>query len=62
MPDKVETVCYGAFENCNSITSIIVPKTLTEINNMAFSGCRSLINIWVDAANPVTIFHCYPPY
>lgn len=34
-----------AFENCASLTSIIIPKNVTVIGNSAFNNCTSLANI-----------------
>lgn len=37
----------GCFENCTDITTVILPDTLTEINNDAFAGCTSLRGIYL---------------
>lgn len=35
----------SAFSNCTSLTSIVLPKTLTKIPNGCFSGCTSLTSV-----------------
>ena len=45
LPDKVETVCYGAFENCNSIINVTFPENLLHIAPNAFSFCDKLKNV-----------------
>lgn len=43
--------CY-AFYYCKSLTDITIPSGVTEIGDVAFSGCDSLQGIWVHANNP----------
>ena len=42
-----------AFEDCANITSVSIPKTVTEIESCLFLGCNSLESITVDKDNPV---------
>lgn len=37
----------GCFENCTDLTTVILPDTLTEINNDAFAGCTALRGIYL---------------
>lgn len=42
---KVTTIGYAAFENCESLTSIIIPKSVRIIEGFAFKGCKYLTSI-----------------
>ena len=42
LPEGVETITMGAFENCTALTSINFPKSLKEIEDSAFAGCTNL--------------------
>lgn len=44
IPDT-RTIAYGAFYNCNSLTDIVIPDSLTEIASCTFYGCSSLTSI-----------------
>ena len=37
---------YGnAFEDCNALTSVTIPNTVTRIGEYAFSGCKGITSI-----------------
>lgn len=44
----------SAFENCSTLTSVVIPKTVTSIGFMAFRGCKSLQDIYVLNTTPPT--------
>ena len=44
IPDGVENILNGAFDNCSQITRVILPESVKYIAR-AFSNCTSLLNI-----------------
>ncbi len=40
-----KTISYGAFDNCNSLTNIIIPNSVITIGEEAFADCTSLKDI-----------------
>ena len=52
IPDSVTEICYGAFEDCTSLTSVIIPDSVTAIGYGAFHNCKSLTSIVI--GNSVT--------
>lgn len=47
---------YGAFSGCNSVTSIILPNSITFIHSNAFTDCSNLTNI--NVPEKVTLIEC----
>ena len=41
----ITSIGYGAFANCDSLTSIVIPDGVTSINERAFYDCSSLTSI-----------------
>ena len=47
IPDSVTSIGGYAFEDCDSLTSIIIPDSVTNIGYGAFEGCDSLTSITI---------------
>lgn len=45
IPNGIQTVCCTAFENCDSITSVIIPNSVKEIGSSAFQYCDKLQSV-----------------
>jgi len=45
VPDGVTGIGGGAFDGCNSLTSVTIPDSVTYISYYAFIGCTSLENV-----------------
>ncbi len=45
LPETVEYINYGAFNNCENLSEINLPGSVVAIEESAFSGCKSLVNI-----------------
>lgn len=48
LPESVTLIDEGAFENCDSLTSISVGKGITSIGKDAFWGCNKLANVYIE--------------
>ena len=59
---SVEVIGYEAFKDCDKITKINLPSTLTTINGYAFSGCSALQSVplgsGITAISDFAFFNC----
>ncbi|MBQ2768377.1 MAG: leucine-rich repeat protein [Clostridia bacterium] len=53
-------ILYGAFDGCDSLTSVIIPDSVTSIGKYAFYSCRSLTSLVI--GNSVTSIGEYAFY
>jgi len=45
MPDSLALIGDGAFQECTSLTSVVIPDSLTELGDAAFQDCTSLTSV-----------------
>ena len=45
-----EKIGRGAFSGCTSLTSVVIPDSVTTIGRYAFSGCKLLVNVVIPAS------------
>lgn len=55
IPDNITTIPNYAFRANTSLETVYLPSTLTDINDMAFSDCYGLRNIYCLAVNPPSL-------
>jgi hypothetical protein len=53
MPSGVESIEESTFAGCDLLNTITLPNSMTRIASYAFSNCADLVEIFVDADNPV---------
>lgn len=64
---KVTGVANHAFAECDLLTSVIIPSSITDIDTYAFNLCSGLESVKVDIASPLSIGEstfdgCYDAY
>lgn len=52
IPNSVESIGYGAFSGCTSLTSVTIPNSVKSIDDDAFEYCTSLTSVTI--SNGVT--------
>jgi len=52
IPDGIESITEGAFDNCKNLTSVEIPNSVKSIGHQAFIGCSKL-------NTPVYNSHCF---
>ena len=55
--ESVETIGWGAFMDCTSLTNVTIPDSVTEISGWAFRACTSLSSVAI--GNSVTSIGVY---
>ena len=49
IPDGVVGIGHGAFQFCDTLTSVIIPESVSEIGAGAFFNCKNLISVRLPA-------------
>ena len=44
--DQLKEIPLSTFKDCSALVSIVLPKSISQIDNMAFAGCRALIDVF----------------
>ena len=52
---KVQSIAGSVFENCSSLTDVILPNTVSIINAEAFKGCTSLKSIVMEGVSDIEV-------
>lgn len=47
MSDKVTQICDGAFEGCEDLKCVYIPKTVKKIGKNTFKGCKNLREVHI---------------
>ena len=45
LPNSIETIDTSVFEDCISLTSVVIPEKVTAIDRSVFAGCKNLTNV-----------------
>ncbi|MCH5172120.1 MAG: leucine-rich repeat domain-containing protein, partial [Erysipelotrichales bacterium] len=56
---KLETIGSSAFSSCSSLTSIVIPSSVTSIGNYAFSGCTKLKTVTFESGSKLEAIGIY---
>ena len=56
IPNSTENIDYGAFMDCNGITTVTIGTGIKSINSNCFKGCTSLTDFTINAVNPPILF------
>ena len=48
IPENITDIHYGAFYNCDSLTSIVIPSTVNTIGYQAFDNCENLTDVTIE--------------
>ncbi len=56
IPQGVKTICKRALRECDKLSSVTIPDSVTEIENEAFADCCNLTTIKCLATTPPTIY------
>ena len=65
IPDGVDSIMIGAFNNCSNLTSVNIPNSVTYISasdwgEAPFEGCSSLTSMTIDMSNIIgDTTYCY---
>lgn len=51
IPENIEEICTGAFQNMSSLTDLYIPKNVKKINDNAFKDCCNLKSVVFDCLN-----------
>ena len=60
MGDRVTTIGYLAFNDCDNLTAITIPASVTSIESDAFAECDKLTKIYCKSSTPTMV--SYPKY
>lgn len=56
IPDSTVDIDYGAFMDCNGITTVTIGTGIKSINSNCFKGCTSLTDFTIKATTPPTLY------
>lgn len=59
LSNQLTNIPYGTFYNCNNLTSVTIPDSITEFEISAFSKCRAIQNILIPKTVNKIGQHCF---
>ena len=59
IPDYITEIKGTAFNNCQSITSVVIPSTVTSIGYNAFSRCSNLTSVVFEEGCSITVLNAH---